>query len=443
MLKKLKHILINLSGPLGIINGGHLGDSKEESVVERSLVTSLSIVGIIFSGVSLVINFLWNLSVEVRFLAGVSFITYLVIYYLSRKKKNKTFYKWLIIVVTIIFINASWYFDYKSQGAMLYLLLLLYSYLILVLANKQLFFATLLIIVNIGALYFLEYAKYVPPISGPGDVQLLMVDKYIGLAVYLIVAYGLMKIVKENYLNEYYKAKESDRLKTSFLANISHEIRTPLNAIVGFSNLMLTDDVTSDERKQYKAIINTNNKFLLELVNDILDISMIESNSLQLEEKQINLNALVSDMELTYSEILKKQGKDQVELKTSVPKEDVLITIDGSYLLRALGHLLDNAVKFTDKGLVTFGFSVDSKMIRFHVKDTGIGIKEKDVAHLFERFNKLEYSKEKIYSGTGIGLYLVKLIIEMFGGTVSAESTFGEGSEFIFTIPAKELKITK
>jgi len=441
---RVKTLLVKINTLIGIKNGGHLGNSKEVLSMEKSLATSLSMVGVIFSAVFITVSFLGDFSLVLKALELISFITYLAIFYYSKKikQKNIAFLKWFMVLSTIVFINLVWIFNHRSQGSILYLFFLLYGYAIFMMSNKQLIYTTLLILANIGTLFFLEYGNYLSPVNYPaGPFQIE--DTYLTVLLYLAIAFSLMKIVKDNYMREYNKAFESDRLKTVFLENISHEIRTPLNAVVGFSNLMATEELTKTDRKNFKAIINQNNKLLLGLVNDILDISMIESNNVQRDDRIINLNVIMSDLQKAYLNKLVKLGKDKIRLIKNVPEREVWICIDENYLERALRHLLDNAVKFTEKGEIEFGFSVEDKFIRFFVKDTGIGIKEKDKENLFERFNKLEYSKEKFHSGAGIGLYLVKLIVEMFGGNVSAESTFGKGSAFSFKVPAKDLKIAK
>lgn len=441
---RLKNIPIIINTLLGIKNGGHLGNSIEALSMEKSLATSLSMVGVIFSAVFIIVSFFRDFSLVLKVLIGISFITYLAIFYYSKKIKqqNIAFLKWFMVLSTIVFINFIWIFNHRSQGSILYLFFLLYGYAIFMMSNKQLIYTTLLIVANIGTLFFLEYGNYLPPLHNPGG-PFQINDTYLTVLLYLAIAFSLMKIVKDNYMREYNKALESDRLKTAFLANISHEIRTPLNAIIGFGNLLATEELTMTDRKNCKAIINQNNKLLLGLVNDILDISMIESNNVQRDDRIINLNLIMSDLQKAYLNILAKLGKDRIRLIKNVPEGEVLITIDENYLERALRHLLDNAVKFTDKGEIEFGFSVADKFIRFFVKDTGIGIKEKDKENLFKRFSKFEYSKEKFQAGTGIGLYLVKLIVKMFGGDVSAKSTFGKGSTFSFTVPAKDLKIAE
>lgn len=419
---------------------GQLVDPNEVPEFEIKFIYPISIIGMVFSVMSILFNIFWSFNEHLNIVGYVAFVFYLIIYFFSGKKKYVSITKWVTILVTMGLINYGWYFDYRTHGPAIYLLFLLFGYLTFMLGRKDLILVSVFLLVDFLILFLFDYGGYLPVVQYPNKI-VLMVEIYSSVVLYTIVAFVLVRRVRKIYFAEYNKALESDRLKTAFLANISHEIRTPLNAIVGFSNLMLTEDVSLEDKKNYKGIINQNNKFLLELVNDILDISMIESNNVQREDKINNLNLIMYDLEKAYSNTLVKLEKDKIRLIKKVPEQEVLIFIDGNYLERALRHLLDNAVKFTEEGEIEFGFHVEGKIIKFFVKDTGIGVKEKDKRNLFERFNKNEYSRKRFQAGTGIGLYLVKLIVNMFGGDVSAESTFGKGSTFSFTIPAKDLKM--
>ncbi|MBE0650290.1 MAG: HAMP domain-containing histidine kinase [Bacteroidales bacterium] len=438
---RLKNLLRRVFELFEIKHGGYLVDPKEASNFEAGLLIPFSLVSIIFSAVSTIINFIWDFSEDARVLVVVAIGFYIIIYILAKSGKNINFTRWLFITVTLVFANFSWYYDYRSAGPMIYLLFIFYGYLIFMLDNKKLIIVSIIIVINIGVLYFLELGSMLPPSNYP-NAEMRRIDAYTATMLYIMAAFVLMRIAKKNYVKEYHKAMESDKLKTAFLANMSHEIRTPLNAVIGFSNLMLTENVTQEERKFYKSLIDENNKFLLGLVNNILDISLIESNTLHLVDEPCNLNKLISEQEKFYSKILQKQGNERVKLIKDIPDDNFNMDIDCGYLERALRQLIDNAIKFTERGTVELGFFQEGKSVRFFVKDTGIGIKEKEIRLLFERFNKLEYSNQKVYEGTGIGLYLVKLIVDMFGGTVSVESKYGVGSNFSFAVPAKKLRIT-
>lgn len=419
--------------------GGELVDPDETPEFERKFIHPLSIIGIVFSLLSILLHSFWNFDEHLTVVACLALVFYTVIYFMARKKKYISTVKWVFILVTVTIISYAWYFDYRSHGPTIYLLVLLYGYLTFMLGRKDLILVSILLLTDFLILFFLDYGGYLPPARFPNNFM-LMVDVYFSVVLYTLIAFILISTIKRIYFAEYNKALESDRLKTAFLSNISHEIRTPLNAVIGFSNLMLTENIPPEEREQYKFYINENNKFLLVLVNDILDISLIESHNVQLDIEPCELNYLLSELEDVYSAMLVKEGKSGVELIKNIPQKGVVMDIDKDHLEHALSQLLDNAVKFTDKGRITIGYSEEGKMIRFFVKDTGTGIKEEDLPHIFERFNKLEYSNEKIYPGTGIGLYLVKLIVGMFGGEVFVKSTYGLGSDFSFILPVKKFK---
>ncbi|MBN1927185.1 MAG: hypothetical protein JW798_15235 [Prolixibacteraceae bacterium] len=233
------------------------------------------------------------------------------------------------------------------------------------------------------------------------------------------------------------RAEEADKLKTSFLANMSHEIRTPLNAICGFSSMLNDEDTTAEMREQYSNIINNNSNLLLKLIEDILDISKIEAGQLKIQKGNFKLNSIFSDIYSIYKEDIRKKGKDNVKLVCPVlNKPDIEIFSDAYRLKQVLVNLLNNALKFTSEGSIEFGFAIESEMLRFYVKDTGIGISEEDRKIIFNRFIKIE-RRETIYSGTGIGLSISKSIVELLGGKIWVTSEPQKGSLFEFTIPMK------
>ena len=208
------------------------------------------------------------------------------------------------------------------------------------------------------------------------------------------------------------KAEQSDRLKTAFLANMSHEIRTPLNAIVGFSHLMTIADNAEDE-KLYSDIINQNSEILLQLINDILDLAKIEAGTLEYIRYPMDLGELCRNVY--------EMHKDRVQT-------GVVLILDNKDT-----SLITNAIKFTFKGEIRFGFEVREEYIDFYVKDTGMGISEEKIKMIFERFVKLN----TFVQGTGLGLAICRVIVEKLGGEITAESKLNEGSTFRFTIPYK------
>jgi PAS domain S-box-containing protein len=222
------------------------------------------------------------------------------------------------------------------------------------------------------------------------------------------------------------KAERSDRFKSSFLANMSHEIRTPLNAIVGFSRIIADCD-NIDERKEYYSIVEANNERLLGLINEILDLSKIESGIVDFSIGPVNLFDLCK--EIYNAHIFRcPQG---VELVFEKYEPDLVITSDKNRLFQVYSNLIGNAFKFVSTGSVKFGYSLENKLVKFYVTDSGTGIAEDKINKIFDRFVKGENSIQ----GTGLGLSICKTIIDRLGGNISVESTLGIGTTFTFTLP--------
>lgn len=222
------------------------------------------------------------------------------------------------------------------------------------------------------------------------------------------------------------KAEQSDKLKSAFLANMSHEIRTPLNAIVGFAKL-LNESESNEERQQYSEIIDNNAGLLLQLINDILDLSKIEAGTLEF------INRPTKPIELCKCIYETQQNKTQpgVSLIFEENEEDITLITDPNRLAQVITNLITNAIKFTHEGNIRFGFHRKEDVIEFYVKDTGIGIPHERVEHIFSRFVKLN----SFAQGTGLGLAICKMIVEKIGGNIWVESIEGRGSIFHFSVP--------
>lgn len=242
-----------------------------------------------------------------------------------------------------------------------------------------------------------------------------------------------LKLAKE-------KAEESDRLKSAFLANMSHEVRTPLNAVIGFSDL-LRDEENSEIRGEYIDIINANSRYLLELINDIIDISKIEAGQLRISESECNLNTLLGQVFQWIDKERVEKGKHQlkIQLTTALTDENSFILADEGRLRQIFINLLTNALKFTNKGTIEFGYLVGDREIQFFVKDTGIGIQKNNLQTIFERFKQADEGAARKYGGTGLGLAISKAITELMGGQIWVESEYGVGSTFYFTFLFKPL----
>ena len=244
-------------------------------------------------------------------------------------------------------------------------------------------------------------------------------------------------ILRKNIENELKialaKAQESDRLKSSFLANMSHEIRTPMNGIIGFSELFLNPELSYAERKEYAKIVINSSKRLLSIVNDILDISKIEAGVVKLNYENVNINELLYDLETFYAPKAQRNNLELICVK-GLKNTESNIKIDKTKLNQVITNLVSNAFKFTNKGSIEFGYELVDGYLRFYVKDTGVGIDEKQHDVIFDRFIQVDEDYSKQSKGTGLGLAISKRFVELFKGEIWLNSS-KEGTTIFFTIP--------
>lgn len=230
------------------------------------------------------------------------------------------------------------------------------------------------------------------------------------------------------------KATESDRLKAAFLNNLPHEIRTPLNAIVGFSTLLNEPGHDIEDQLEFRDIITHSSDHLLEIVDDVLEISKIEAKIVRIVRKEVNLSRM---LQRVYDRFRPAADEKKILLRydARMDEKEIIINTDGYKLFQSLTNLLSNAVKFTLAGKVEFGFRIKEGMIEFYVSDTGIGIGLEHQPNIFKPFYQSESSSTKLYEGTGLGLSIAKAYIELLGGDIWFNSEPGEGSVFCFNIP--------
>ncbi len=230
------------------------------------------------------------------------------------------------------------------------------------------------------------------------------------------------------------RAEEADRLKTSFLANISHEIRTPMNGIMGFAELLLNNKYSDEEIKYFSEIIYSGCTQLLNLINDIINISQIESGHVRINYTPTDISKVILDIQELFRPSASRKG---IELRVQLPDKQLEVESDETKLRQILSNLVNNAIKFTDEGVVELGCSANDVSIDFFVRDQGIGIDPNDQEVIFERFRQAHTGLSRSYGGTGLGLTICKSLVEMLGGTIWVESKVGEGSLFRFTLPKR------
>ena len=248
------------------------------------------------------------------------------------------------------------------------------------------------------------------------------------------------KAAKESLLNAKKKIEESDKLKSAFLSNMSHEIRTPMNAVLGFSELMEQYEFDREKQKDFLALIKSNANHLIDLIDSIIDMSKIETGQIKITPINLILNDFMGELHSLFQPQI--NDRKEIVFKLDIPENSDYISIftDPIRLKQIFRNLLDNALKFTPKGSVRFGYILKDGNLIFFVKDTGIGVPPEQKEVIFERFRQLDQSLTRKYEGTGLGLAIVKNLIDLMNGRIWVESTPGAGSEFYFSLPVLNIK---
>lgn len=264
------------------------------------------------------------------------------------------------------------------------------------------------------------------------DKQKIMVESEDFSPIIVSIEWDItqLELMRRELIESKEKAETSDKLKSAFLANMSHEIRTPLNAIVGFSRIISESD-NAEERREYYEIVDANNERLLQLINEILDLSKIESGIVEFTYGPVRLHTLCK--EIHDAHVFRcPQG---VELRFDSPDEALSIHSDKNRIFQVFSNLIGNAFKFTTEGSVSYGYKQEGERVVFYVKDTGLGIEPEKLGRVFQRFAKLN----NFAKGTGLGLSICKTIIERLGGEIAVSSEVGTGTTFTFWLPLENV----
>jgi len=407
---------------------GKTVNSFEDKLLLSSTLT-LSLIQFISFG----LNVLFDLkpSIILTSIAGV--VIFLILYFITRFISRSKFIFFLVALIILLFIDLVWFVNFGSQGPVMLFCVVYYSFLILLFDRKYYLLITLAIVINIIGLYLAEL-NFPELVGQYQDQQTRLNDNYSGLVFSILIILLFLAAIKKNYLKEYERAKMSDQLKSAFVANMSHEIRTPLNAIVGFSSLLTDPENCEEDKKTFGEQVQTNSDYLLNLIEDIIDVSKIEAN--QLTVKIQDFDVIPHIRQVIQSFQLAMPDNKNVVVAANLDMSSLVIKIDPIRFEQIIRNLLSNAVKFTEKGLIELGCKKDKGFYVFSVKDTGIGIQTENQSVIFDRFRKIDNDKQHLYRGTGIGLFLSKQLVEMFGGEIWVESEVGKGSCFYFTIPA-------
>jgi len=264
---------------------------------------------------------------------------------------------------------------------------------------------------------------------------------YLKIITNLLSAHISQHQTAENLRLEKEHAQEADRLKSAFLVNMSHDIRIPLNSLLGFSDLLADPDLTETEHEEFISLINKSGQDLISLVDNIIDISKIETGQMNIKIERCKLQPIMNEIMASYNRHPKFEEHTDLSMQLDFPERfsQLSLETDAFRFRQICTHLIDNAIKFTDSGTIKFGISnAWEKTIEFYIQDTGIGIPEDEQQLIFQNFSKVDRSVTKEYNGTGLGLSISKSLIEMLGGNIHVVSVLGKGSTFYFTHPLPE-----
>jgi hypothetical protein len=246
-----------------------------------------------------------------------------------------------------------------------------------------------------------------------------------------------LEIAKEKIttIGKIEKAQESDKLKSAFLSNISHEIRTPMNSILGFSELLKESGLRGEQQEKYINAIMKSGERMLNLINELVDISKIEAGLMTVEIAELDINSEIEHIYAYFKSEAELKGL-KISIKNSLSATVAMLKTDRTKVVAILTNLIKNAIKYTNMGTLEFGYSlVSSGTLEFFVKDTGIGIPKSRQEAIFERFVHSDMFNKKAYQGVGLGLSITKAYVEMLGGKIWVESEEGKGSKFYFSLP--------
>ena len=418
--------------------------NPNEFQFEHRFFNSILFLVVVISFLASIINLLLQFDMSVTSMTLISLVVYLLLYWFSRFKKILEPTRWIAIIVLLVLLIPMWFTNGGSKGPIIFIFTILFSYTLLMLdkfAKKLLIF---LIVIELVTLLAMEY--YYPEWVSKYDNDLTrMIDLLTALLMYFSLGAVIIIYARKNYIKEKLKAEKSDYLKSAFLANMSHEIRTPMNSIIGFSQLLNRENLEKSKKEQYIKIINDNGKYLLRLIGDIIDISKIEADQMKFMMTRLNLKDLFLRLYTTFDQLLGDSNKRNILLKYELfVDENISFITDETRLEQIFTNLMLNAIKFTHRGSITFGYKLRGNEILFYVKDTGIGIQKENLGEIFDRFRKVETEHSNVlFKGTGIGLALSKSLVEMLKGKIWVESSYGEGSVFYFTHPAEGLQINQ
>ncbi len=413
MFRKFRQLLFSRPDDIGF-----------ENYLVLVLCAMIAITGYLGIIMNSILGIGW-LAVMMSVLPAVIFTS---IYFYSRIRKRYKLSKYAFVIISIVMINIQWAVNFGSTSPIPYLFIVLYTFIFFLFHGRTRTVFTIIVIANVVILLLVEMQN--PGIFGHyANDTVRLVDMIWGLLMYFLLSILLLTIGFKFFKDQQEKAEKADKLKSSFLANMSHEIRTPMNGILGFSSLLKEPGLPQETQQKYLKIIEDSGHRLMGIINDIIDISKIESGLMELHKSDVDIHEVTNYI----YQLLKPEADRkhlQFILSNGNPAKHVVVHTDKEKLYAILINLVKNAIKYTEKGEVRFGYHGHENDIEFFVTDTGIGISAEMRELVFERFIQATPPSKQVVEGTGLGLPITRAYVEMLGGKLSMESDAGKGTEF-------------
>nr|WP_321451843.1 ATP-binding protein [uncultured Carboxylicivirga sp.] len=376
------------------------------------------------------------LELDVKLSLFTSFITvyFGVLYFLARVKNKYLLVRKSFAFFMLINLNGLWILNGGSQGPTIIIFQAIFALGLFIVPPRSIIKVGIIFAINITGLFLLEYLK--PDIiHGYTAESSRLLDLYHISIILFISEIPLIYYANKTYKTEQIKAEKSEQIKSAFLANMSHEIRTPMNVLLGFSELLRDNEISDNEKNQYLDIIQQNGTVLLHILDNVLDLSKLDANTIHIKESNIQLEPLLESLQKSHLQ----QSEDKqlnIEVQNKSLINDLSIITDEQIIIQIFNNLINNSIKFTQKGKITIGYKINengSKII-FFVKDTGIGIHPNILPFVFERFRQGDERLKREFSGAGLGLTISKGLIELLNGKIWIKTAVNMGTTVYFSI---------
>ena len=406
---------------------------KEKMDSERYFIMITCLTATLFLIILSVVHLINGFRIQPFIMSSSSSVIMMSLYFILRYTDFLFWPKLILTTIGIAFLDITWYVKYLSNGPVLFFIFAFGALVLWVWHGRALVVLLSIYFLNIIFLFFIDYTASSSLFDYPSPDK-RMWDIYLSFFLYSALLIFLLYIIKRDFIAQKEKAIRSDQLKTAFLSNMSHEIRTPMNAIVGFSSL-IEDEKDQTTRAQYVDIIQNSSDNLLKLINDIIELSKIETSDFQLIYQTFTIEQLFLELKPIVLNEQKKHNRTGIQIIYDNKIGNKTIISDPRRIQQLLINLIVNALKFTEKGTVTIETSLNNGgLLQFSIIDTGIGIKPEDLPKIFDRFVKFDYHGSN-KEGSGIGLTLVQHIVELLKGKITVESKENSGSTFRVSIP--------